>query len=85
MFYCPCCGYETLEERGGFDICHICFWEDDPVQADDLDYETGCNDVSLRQARANYAAMGAVAYRLKQYVRQASDEPRDPAAPYPTD
>lgn len=26
---CLCCGYRTLDERGGFDICPVCFWEDD--------------------------------------------------------
>ena len=26
---CPCCGYPTLEERGGYDICELCNWEDD--------------------------------------------------------
>ena len=26
---CLCCGYRALDERGGFDICPVCFWEDD--------------------------------------------------------
>ena len=26
---CPCCGYPTLEERGIFEICKLCNWEDD--------------------------------------------------------
>ncbi len=26
---CLCCGYRTLDERGAFDICPVCFWEDD--------------------------------------------------------
>ena len=28
-FACPCCGFLTLDERGGYDICPVCFWEDD--------------------------------------------------------
>ncbi len=28
-FECPCCGYLTLDERGTYDICPVCFWEDD--------------------------------------------------------
>lgn len=28
-FTCPCCGCLTLDERGGYDICPVCFWEDD--------------------------------------------------------
>lgn len=26
---CLCCGYRTLKERGGYDICPVCFWEDE--------------------------------------------------------
>jgi len=26
---CPCCGYPTLDERGIYDICKLCDWEDD--------------------------------------------------------
>lgn len=50
-YTCPCCGYKTLEEEppGTFDICSICFWEDDNVQFDDPDYEVGANEESLRQ------------------------------------
>lgn len=28
-FVCPCCGCRTLDERGVYDICPVCFWEDD--------------------------------------------------------
>ncbi|MFG1660373.1 CPCC family cysteine-rich protein [Micromonospora chersina] len=28
-YACPCCGYLTLDERGGSEICPVCFWEDD--------------------------------------------------------
>ncbi len=29
-YTCLCCGYKTLDEkRGSFDICPVCFWEDD--------------------------------------------------------
>ena len=26
---CPCCGYPTLTERAGYEVCRICAWEDD--------------------------------------------------------
>jgi len=26
---CLCCGYRTIDERGAFDICPVCFWEDE--------------------------------------------------------
>ena len=28
-YKCLCCGYRTLETRGEYDICPVCFWEDD--------------------------------------------------------
>lgn len=29
LFTCPSCGYPSLSERGIYDICEICNWEDD--------------------------------------------------------
>lgn len=26
-YACPCCGYLTLDERGGYEICSVCFWD----------------------------------------------------------
>ncbi|UAL47859.1 hypothetical protein K7887_02505 [Sutcliffiella horikoshii] len=48
--YCLCCGYRTLEEEppGTYEICEICFWEDDEIQFRDPDYEGGANELSLR-------------------------------------
>lgn len=28
-YECLCCGYKSLDTRGEFDICAVCFWEDD--------------------------------------------------------
>lgn len=29
QYRCYCCGYMTLDARGDFDICPVCFWEDE--------------------------------------------------------
>lgn len=60
-FPCPCCGYLTMEEeeRGSYDICPVCFWEDDGLQFDEPDDEDGANHVSLNQARENFRRFGA--------------------------
>ena len=59
-YKCPCCGYFTLEEaKGKYEICPVCFWEDDPKQAKDEEYEGGANRVSLKQARENFKLYGA--------------------------
>lgn len=53
---CPCCGYLTLEERGGYEICELCNWEDDG-QADPFADEVwgGPNhNYALSKARNNF-------------------------------
>ncbi len=32
-YKCLCCGYQTLDTRGEYDICPVCFWEDDAYLA----------------------------------------------------
>jgi len=68
---CPCCGFLTLAEPppGTYAICPVCYWEDDPLQFYDLDYEGGPNAVSLSDARRNFAAWGASEERYIQNVR----------------
>src|SRR5690242_4910152 len=80
-YFCPCCGYRTLHEPPGgtYNICEICFWEDDDVQLEDPDYEGGANKPSLRQAQRNFVAFGAVESRLMEFVRPPRpDDARDP-------
>jgi len=59
-YTCQCCGYKTLTEgtRDSYEICKVCYWEDDLVQNEDEDYEGGANEVSLRQAQNNFKLFG---------------------------
>jgi hypothetical protein len=70
-YRCPCCRYKTLEERGGYDICPVCFWEDDGQDDEDADTNRvfSPNHMSLMQARENYRQFGACQERLMQHVR----------------
>lgn len=70
-FACPCCGYLTLQERGGFEICPVCSWEDDGQDDHDADEVLGGPNgtLSLTQARKNYADFGACDERSKKHVR----------------
>ena len=39
VFTCPGCGYPTLKERGNYEICKVCDWEDDnqdDAEADEI-------------------------------------------------
>ncbi len=70
-YRCPCCGYKTLDERGGYDICPVCFWEDDGQDEEDAETNRplGPNHLSLVQAREMYRRIGACEERLLLYVR----------------
>jgi hypothetical protein len=73
---CPCCGLKTLGERGGYEICAVCFWEDDGQDDDDADEVLGGpnGDLSLTVARANYRAFGASCKQYLPHVRQPLPE-----------
>ena len=74
-YRCPCCNYRTLDDgTGSFDICPVCYWEDDYIQRDDPDYRGGANDISLNEARENYKKIGAISTEYLEYVRPALDE-----------
>ena len=68
---CPCCYCKTLTERGHFDICPVCFWEDDGQDDYDADVVRGGPNrrLSLTQARANYRTFGASDERRLAHVR----------------
>ncbi len=53
---CDCCGSQVIRERGAFEICPICGWEDDPAQARSPDLSGGANEMSLDEARAVWKA-----------------------------
>jgi hypothetical protein len=53
---CPCCGSKTISEKGKYEICSVCCWEDDPIQVADPDYPGGANKCSLNQAKAKWSA-----------------------------
>jgi len=73
---CVCCGNYTLESEppGTFDICPVCFWEDDNVQFDNPDYTGGANGISLNEARENYAKIGAIS---EEYIKNVRDPQND--------
>jgi len=70
-YRCPCCRSRTLGERGGFEICPVCFWEDDGQDDEDADSVRGGpnGSLSLTQARENYARHGTCDPRFAENVR----------------
>jgi hypothetical protein len=66
LYACPCCKYKTISERGEYDICPICFWEDDgnnnPAKG------SGPNHMTLGEGQANFVKYGAVSERELEFV-----------------
>ncbi len=48
---CPCCGFDTLNASGAYELCPICLWEDGEDEGETLE---------LRQARANFRDHGNI-------------------------
>lgn len=69
-FACPCCGYKTVSASGGYDICNVCFWEDDGQNDEDADVIRGGPNgkLNLSEARRNFADFGACE---KRHIRNA--------------
>ncbi len=74
-YKCPCCGYYTFEKKERtYDICPVCFWEDDPEQFNNPMLPSGANHVSLAEARRNYKHFAACDAEMKKYVRGAKKD-----------
>lgn len=59
-YSCPCCGHLTLSERGAYEICSECGWEDDGQDDHDSHVVRGGPNgpLSLDAARASYVEEG---------------------------
>ena len=73
---CPCCGCKTVSERTAFEICEVCFWEDDGQDDGDADENRGGpnGSLSLTEARANYLRFGACEESMVENVRPPRPE-----------
>ena len=71
-YHSPCCSCRTLDERGGSDICPVCFWEDDGQDDQDAAVVRGGpnGSLSLQQARLNYLSFGACEEKMLINVRR---------------
>lgn len=67
---CPCCGYIVMSlPPGSYDICPLCFWEDDDTQLAHFTMSGGANAVSLLEAQKNYEAFGVSERKYLDNVR----------------
>lgn len=59
----------TEKPPGTFEVCPVCYWEDDEVQFKNPDYEGGANTICLRIARENYVRFRASSEEFVGHVR----------------
>lgn len=72
LYTCPSCGFLVFSEPECWEICGMCGWEDDPVQASMPGLKGGANGGSLKQYQDE---------ALKDYpvtIKAADDAIRDP-------
>lgn len=71
MHACPCCDFIVFAEGpGSYEICPVCDWEDDWVQARDPEYRGGANEESLLEARAAFRRVVDDAVRIYKGYRR---------------
>ena len=73
---CICCGYFTLiedKEDIWWDICPVCYWENDIVGTE-LDEYSGANHMTLRQGQDNYRIYFSCDVNMAKYVRPPKKE-----------
>ncbi len=83
--YCPCCGYRIFREEtiSTYDICPICFWEDESLVKKSIDEAYGPNHVSLTQAQRNFLDFGAKEKKTEENTREPKeDEIQHPEWPW---
>ena len=75
-YSCPCCSHVTLAERGQYEICAECGWEDDGQDDHDSQVVRGGPNgrVSLDDARAAYVAGGGAPLRIILQAIPREDE-----------
>lgn len=75
-YKCRCCGYYTLigtEEDIAWDICPVCFWEND-VFDENPEMYSGVNHMTLEQGRENFKKYLACDSKMLDHVRSPRDK-----------
>ena len=71
LYPCVICNFRTLNTKGEYEICRVCFWEDDGSSVDDY---SNVNSLNVVDAKNNFINFGAVSKESKKYVANDSRE-----------
>jgi hypothetical protein len=77
-YACPCCRYLALDERGAWNICQVCGWEDDGQDDHDANRVRGGPNgrESLTDARERFNEHGS--RNESQFTRSLLPYPGEP-------
>ncbi len=77
---CFICGHQTLDSRCDWDICPVCFWEDDTWVDGNQDESSPANGgLRVSEAQANYLVHRCCCLAMISHVRAPRpDEELDP-------
>jgi len=73
------CWRRLRSHPGDYELCPVCFWEDDGTQLPWPMSSNGANGVSLMEAQGSHQGLGAVDKVFRREVRRPRrDKPLDP-------
>ncbi len=77
LLSCPCCGFQTLDSHGDYDICKVCWWEDDGQDNNNAYKLMGGpnHGMTLIQSRINFLKYGI--YDPSRKDLQKIQEPKE--------
>ena len=62
LLQCDCCDYFTIPPDSDYEICPICFWEEDAYGIRRPEANSGANHgLTLHEGRENFRKLGACA------------------------
>lgn len=74
-FACLCCGSLTLDERGKWEVCPVCHWEDDPQLTEETTWILGIDRLRLLEARQSYLRMGTCDKEHDEFFKEYTRAP----------
>lgn len=73
-YRCPCCLHFTLDGVAQYDICPVCFWEDDGTTGE---HGFSPNGISLAEGQENFKTVGACVEDMKPHVRPPQEDEKE--------
>ena len=68
---CGCCFYKTLTTINEYEICSVCFWENDgSYSLGNVDEYSDVNKMSIKEGRRNFIKIGVHSVEFEEYLNK---------------